>query len=239
MKCEEAGEFISAICDGQTIPREAAEHVGQCESCRIRLSEYAGLGAELRCFASLESAGKTEVNRWEQNPSPTASWWKKGGETMRIPRFAFALLLVAVCVLASGLVIGSVRAHTRRRVLMLTAKPAEGHTLPCTLSVGGDGSCRFVQMEGAVGGRGGYEFRIIADDGKQIELGIRSARVYRHISNDDIDKLPETPYSFTPGETLHIDVPGAGDMAVNGELWDHYPSPGEVWDHVQSLANCR
>jgi len=177
--------------------------------------------------------------RWEQNPRPNASWWKKGGETVRIPRFAFVLLLVAVFMLASALVIGRVRAHTRGRVLMLAAKPVEGHTLPCTLSVGGDGSCRFVQMEGAEGGRGVYKFRIIADDEKQIELGIRSARVYRHISNDDIDELPETAYSFTPGETLHIDVPGAGDMAVNGELWDHYPSPGEVWDHVQSLANCR
>jgi hypothetical protein len=177
--------------------------------------------------------------RSEQSPRATASWWKKGGETVRIPRFAFALLLVTVFVLASGLVIGSVRAHTRGRFLMLAAKPAEGHTLPCTLSVGGDGSCRFVQMEGAEGGRGVYKFRIIADSGKQIELGVRSARVYRQVSNDDIEELVETTYSFTPGETLHIDVPGAGDMAVSGELWDHYPSPGEVWDHVQSLANCR
>lgn len=93
-------------------------------------------------------------------------------------------------------------------------------------------SCSFM-------GRGVYKFRIIADNGKQIELGIRSARVYRQVSNGDIEELPETAYSFTPGETLHIDVPGAGDMAVSGDLWDHYPSPGEVWDHVQSLANCR
>ncbi|MGA3093602.1 MAG: hypothetical protein ABSD75_33895 [Terriglobales bacterium] len=158
---------------------------------------------------------------------------------MRIPRLALALLLVAVFAVGAGLAIGSVRAHTPGRVLMLTAKPAEGHTLPCTLNVGGNGSCRFVQMEGAEGGRGVYKFRIIADDGKQIALGIRSARIYRHISNDDVDELPETAYSFTPGETLHIDVMGAGVMAVNGELWDHYPSPGEVWDHMQSLVNCR
>jgi hypothetical protein len=239
MKCEEVAEFISAICDGQTISFEAAEHLGQCECCRNQLSEYVELGVELRRVASMESVGELTVNHWEQIPRTTASWWKKGGETVRIPRFALALLLVVVFVLASGLVIGSVRAHARARVLMLTAKPAEGHTLPCTLVGGADGDCRAVRMEGTGGGRGVYTFRIIADDGKQIELGIRSARIYRSISKDDIDELPETAYSVTPGETLHIDVPGAGNMEVDTKLWDHYPSPGEVWDYAQSIANCR
>jgi hypothetical protein len=239
MKCEEVVEFVSAICDGQTIPRDAAEHLGQCRSCHTLLSEYAELGAELRCIASLESIRETKANSWEQTPRSAGSWWRKGWGTVKIPRFAFALLLVAVIALASTMVIGSVRAHTRGRVLMLTAKPAEGHTLPCTLSVTGGGSCRFVQMEGTADGRGVYKFRIIADEGKQIVLGIRSARIDRQVSNDDIDQLPEATYPFKPGETLHIEVPGAGDMAVNGELWDHYPSPGEVWDHAQSLANCQ
>jgi hypothetical protein len=239
MKCEEVAEFVSAICDGQTISPEAAEHLGQCECCRTRLSEYVELGVELRRVASMESVGELTVNHWEQIPRTTAGWWNKAGETVRIPRFAFALLLVVVFVLASGLLIGRVRAHTRGRVLMLTAKPAEGHTLPCTLVAGADGYCTTVRMEGTDGGRGVYTFRIIADDGQRIELGIRSVRIYRSISKDDIDGLPETTYSVMPGETLHIDVPEAGDMEVDTKLWEHYPSPGEVWDYAQSVANCR
>jgi hypothetical protein len=239
MKCDEVAEFISAICDGQTISPEAAEHLGQCVCCRTQLSEYVELGVELRRVASMESAGELRVNHWEQTPRTSASWWKKGGETVRIPRFAFALLLVVVFVLASGLVISSVRAHTRGRVLMLTARPAEGHTLSCTLVSATNGYCRTVRMEGTNGGRGVYTFRIIGDDGKQIELGIRSARIYRPISNDEVEELPETAYSVTPGETLRIDVPGAGTMEVDTKLWDHYPSPGEVWDYAQSIANCR
>jgi hypothetical protein len=243
MKCEEVGEFVSAICDGESIPVNAAEHIDRCETCRCRLKEYAEIGAELRLAASLESSEEPEVRHWKKEQRVMSNWWRRGWETMRIPRFAFALLLLAVVGLSSNLLIGRVRAHTRGRVLMLTAKPAEGHTLPCTLVAGSDGYCRTMRMEGTDGGRGVYTFRIIADDGEHIELGIRSARIYRPISKDDIkddiDGLPETTYSVTPGETLHIDIPGAGNMEVDTKLWDHYPSPGEVWDYAQSIANCR
>jgi hypothetical protein len=240
MKCEEAAEFVSAICDGERIPGSAAEHVGRCETCRCRLKEFVEIGAELRLMASLESSEELEVPHWGKERRVRSNWWRQGGESMRIPRFVFALLLVVVVGLSSSLVIGSVRSHTLGKVLMLTAKPANGHTLPCTLSLRDKaGSCRFVQMEGTAGGRGIYKFRIVSDDGENIQLGIRSARVYRYVSNDDIDSLPETPYWFRAGETLRINVPEAGELAINGELWDHYPSPGEVWDRMQSLANCR
>lgn len=239
MKCDEMAEYVSAICDGQTIPREAAEHVGQCEACRTRLNEYLELGAELRRVASLEAVGMRTVTRWQQKPRAAVGWWGRGWQTMRVPRFAFALLVVTVAVLACSLVVGSVRAHTRGRWLMLMAKPAEGHTLICPLLATGKWSCKIVQTEGTDGGRGIYEFRAIADDGHSFDLGIRSARVYHQVSQDEGDQLPETTYTFRPGETLHIDVPGAGDMAINGEVWDHYPSPGELWDHFQSMANCQ
>ncbi len=68
MKCEEAAEFVSALCDGEKIPRAAAEHVGECDVCATRLTEYAEMGAELRRVASLES---TET-------SPLT--WAKAGE---------------------------------------------------------------------------------------------------------------------------------------------------------------
>ena len=158
---------------------------------------------------------------------------------MRIPRFAFALLVVTVAVLASSLVVENVRAHPRGRWLMLMAKPVQGHTVICPLVADGKWSCKNVQMEGEKGGRGIYEFRAIADNGESFELGIRSALVYYQVSKDEGDQLPETTYSLRPGETLHIDVPGAGDMAISGEVWDHYPSPGELWDHMQSLAKCQ
>jgi len=239
MKCEEVGEFVSAICDGQRIPRDAAEHIGHCEVCRNRLTEYAEMGSELRRVASLESLNETRIRRWDKEARAT-DWWSKGWETMQIPRFAFILLLVAVVAMGSSLVIGKVRAHTKGRLFMLIAKPAEGHTVFCGVAgVDKEGVCDTIQMEGTKGGLGLYKFRIIADDGERFELGVRSARVYHAASRDDLYKLPETTYWFKPGETLHINVTGAGEMAITGEAWDHYPSPGELWDHMLSLANCQ
>jgi predicted anti-sigma-YlaC factor YlaD len=61
MRCEDAEEFVSALCDGERIPREAAEHIGECEKCRTWLQDYAMLGAELRRTASF--GGRKEQRR--------------------------------------------------------------------------------------------------------------------------------------------------------------------------------
>ena len=54
MNCNEAAEFVSALCDGERIPAGAAAYVGDCEGCQARLREYIALGAEMRRAASME-----------------------------------------------------------------------------------------------------------------------------------------------------------------------------------------
>jgi exosortase D (VPLPA-CTERM-specific) len=78
MKCEEAAEFVSALCDGESIPPVAAEHVGACEACRARLKEYGEIGAELRRVASLDSPAEARARTWETRQRTTSSWWEKG-----------------------------------------------------------------------------------------------------------------------------------------------------------------
>jgi hypothetical protein len=75
MKCAEATEFVSALCDGETIPRPAAEHIGECEVCRARLKDYAEIGAELRRVASLEPMEEARVRSWEKSERAGSSWW--------------------------------------------------------------------------------------------------------------------------------------------------------------------
>jgi hypothetical protein len=229
MKCEEAAEFVSALCDGERIPREAAEHIGVCDPCSARLKEYTELSAELRRVASLESAEEPRVRRWGKDQRIPSSWWRKGRETMRIPRFAFALLLIAVVVLGSSLAIVSARAHTQGPVLMLTAKAADGNIVRCALSLEDKRYASVNAVQKAKKGVNLYEFRVISKDGDRIELGVR-AKFSPQVSapftadSDKTESLPETRHWFQPGEELKIEIAGFGAMVITGKLLDHMPS---------------
>lgn len=236
MRCEEAAEFVSALCDGETIPRGAAEHIGECAVCRTRLSEYAEIGAELRRVASLEASNRetgdfVEVRsngepEWKQVKSVKPSWWRKGWEIMRIPRFVFALLLTAVVVLGSSLVMLKVRAHTGGTVLMLTVKPSDDKTVHCALSLEDEklGSCANLTSVH------GYGFRVISVSGDRIELGVRVGNAAdltgpgaSHPSTANMDQLVEKPFWFEPGEKLEIPGPDGSTLVLTGELLDHMP----------------
>lgn len=110
MKCNEAGEFLSRLCDGQVISREAAEHIGACGDCRARLDEYLRMGAELRMVASLEQPGMVKESFGENKAQVQRVWWRRGA-TMRIPRFAFVSMLGVILLLSGGLVLGQYSNH--------------------------------------------------------------------------------------------------------------------------------
>ena len=112
MNCDHAAEFVSALCDGETIPSAAAEHIGSCGECQKRLREYIEMGVELRRLASIDVVVSGPAPEWKREPRTVANYWRKGWETMRIPRFAFALLVGAILVLGSSLAIIKVRARS-------------------------------------------------------------------------------------------------------------------------------
>jgi hypothetical protein len=227
MKCEDAAEFVSALCDGEMISRSAAEHIGNCSACGARLKEYIEMGTELRRIASLQAVEIEKVPLWGKTRRISPSWWMKGWETMRIPRFAFALLLAAIVVLGSGLTIMRVRAHTEGPVLMLTAKTASGHTIRCALSLVDEkaASCASVQIVAGGGGEA-FKFRVISQQGDRIELGLRAKFLtgVGSLSSEETERLPETTYWFQPGEKLEAKMEGSEPMIVTGELMDHMPT---------------
>jgi hypothetical protein len=229
MNCEQAAEFVSALCDGERIPRAAAEHVGECDVCGTRLKEYAEMGAELRRIASLEST-EPIPQIWAKQQRTKSSWWEKGWETMRIPRLAFALLLVAVLVLGSGLVIVKVRAQAQGSVVMVTVRYETGGSVLCPLlsqqqppwSCQGIADVKFGYLP--------YKLTLISKDGDRVKLGLRTNFVSfagagtQTVSTMGIENQPESEYWFQPGEELKINVPGAGQIKLTGELKDHMPS---------------
>jgi hypothetical protein len=224
-RCDEAAESVSMLCDGETIPREMAEHIGGCAACRARLKQYAEMGAELRRLASLQAVEETKASLWGRARRITPHWWEKGLETMRIPRFAFALLLAAIVVLGSSLTIMRVRAHTQGPVLMLMAKSATGHIVRCALSILDSRAepCSSVQM--VPGGAELTGFRVISEQGDRIELGVRAGFLSGSgpFSSSDTKNFPEAQYWYQFGEKLEVKMEGADAMTVTGELVDHMP----------------
>jgi hypothetical protein len=231
MKCEEAAEFVSALCDGERIPREAAEHLGACEECRARLNDYVRISVELKRMASASTPEAVPQAVWGKQRTTISHWWHIGRESMRIPKFAFAFLLTVVVVLGSSLLIVKVRARGQGEVLMLTVKNADGGTLVrCALSAedknapgcyaGVDDQVKGIKMDAC--------FRLLLADGDRAEIGVRARFTQvgpgRHITYfADLEKLPETQYWLESGERLQVEIARFGSITLTGQWMNHVP----------------
>jgi hypothetical protein len=228
MICDEAAEHISALYEGETIPRAAAEHIGECEDCRAQLKDYMEIGAELRRVASLEAPAETPQVVWDDRVRASKAWWERGWERMSVPRLVFASLVLAVVGLASSLAVVGVRAKTQGTVMMLRISTSPDASVPCALSTVDKNwaECGFVG--GIKGGMLIYKVELLSKDGERVEIGVRSkfgpasSGTY---SLSALDDVVEKQYWFEPGETLQTDVAGLGTIVVTGEWMDHLPSP--------------
>jgi hypothetical protein len=228
MKCEEAAEFVSSLCDGEMIPREVAEHIGTCAFCHARLDAYSAMGAELRRIASLEQPATMKAGPWETEQR-VRLWWRKGSATMRIPRFAFASMLALILLLSSGLVLVRARTGGRGSVLVLTFKLLpDGATGDCIITTDGNAKtdeCGYTP--GVRGGMLGLKFRFVSREGDRTQLGVQ-ATYKSHADSfhiiDDFKDVPERTVWVEPGEQEQITVSGLGEVELTGEYLDHMPS---------------
>jgi hypothetical protein len=245
MKCEGAAELVSVLCDGETIPREVAEHIGECEACRARLNAYSTMGAELRRVASLEEQREVKAGSWEKAERVRLNWWQKGRTTMRIPRLAFALMLGMILLLSGGLVLVRARTGTGGPALVLTYKiPPDGRTARCTITT--DGNPRTNHCNYSTGGPSGVltvNIRFVSKVGERTELGIKTryetqARGRSINNTDSLKEVPEELVWLEPGNKEGISVPGLGEVELTGEYMDHVPAlryrPEEPLDPLKS-----
>jgi hypothetical protein len=226
MKCEEAAEFVSALCDGEIILPEAAAHMGECEKCHALLEDFLEMGAELRRVASLDFPQAVETQTWEIGSQTRFNLWQRGWETMRRPKFAFASLLVVILALSSGLVMMEVRAHVEEPVTRLTISPEGGRATQCAMLIDPQkGMCGGGQIVNSVPLL--YEFRVLGRDGDRIHLGVRAkwgTPPNGNASTAELAREPQQQYWFEPGQTLEIEVAGLGVITVTGEFMNHMPA---------------
>jgi hypothetical protein len=226
MNCNEAAEFVSALCDGERIPAAAAAHVGDCEGCQARLREYIALGAEMRRAASLEMEQELKPLVWETKRGSISTMWQKGWETMRIPRFAFAALVMGIVALGSTLAIVKAGTHSSGTVVLLNTAGADGPFMDCPLSTQdrNHATCFFA---GKMNGKGiGCRIDLVNHESNRIELAIWTKNWERETGGHSLDGIETEPHMlvwFEPGEPLKIDVPDAGTLVLTGVWMDHMP----------------
>src|SRR5882762_2359353 len=248
MKCEEAAELVSALCDGEIIPREAAKHIGECEACRARLNGYSPMGAELRLVASLGEQREVKAGSWAKEQRVRLNWWRKGRATMRIPRFAFGLMMGLILLLSGGLVLVRARTGMGGPVLVLTFKlPPQGRMSRCVITTDSNpktNHCNYSTGGGAWGTLT-LNARFVSKEGERAALGVRTRyekqphdAKTRSGNTDDLKDVHEDSVWIEPGNNQEISVPGLGQVELTGEYLDHIPTllfnPEEPLDPKQN-----
>ena len=230
MTCKEAAEFVSALLDGEIIPTGAAMHIGTCEACKLLLRDYVEMGTELRRFASNEPAQPAPALHLEPRAREPYTFWRKGRETMKIPRFAFALLILAVVALASSLTVIGVAAHSSGHVLVLNVElSGQDHSYTGVFDTTRRGPQPWTVIGRMNQRLAGFQFELLARSGDRVELGFRSrtnplsADGHNRMGVAELRSQPQSQYWFEPGQTLKIDMQGVGTLVVTGDWMDHTP----------------
>lgn len=234
MTCEEAKEFLSPLCDGELIPEEAARHIGNCERCRAKVNAFSAMGIELRRLASVEKRGQLKAGSWDQVKAQSWSWIK-GGETMRIPRLVFGLMLGLILLLSGGLVLVRARTAVDGPVLVLTFKlPPNGRVARCVITT--DGNLKTNHCNYSTGGGSWGTLTVNArfvgkEGGGRTEIGVRTRYENQPHdtktpsgNTDDLKDTREDILWIEPGGKQDISVAGLGQVEVTADYMDHIPT---------------
>ena len=235
MNCEKAAEFVSALCDGERIPREVAEHLGACEACKARLNDYVQMDLELKRMAIIAAPERVRGVSWGPQEITKSGWWQRWRESMRIPRFAFGLMVLAIASLGAGIAI--VRANNQERWFqfevrtrnggeaetgVMSAEPKEPIQPGPVITHEPEGALAFIVR--VLGGTDGSE-----------KLGVRAIWLPRNADQLGIEEkvlgTPERDFWIIPGQRLSIPVKDYGEIEITGQLLDKLPddqNPNEM-----------
>lgn len=228
MVCDEAAEYISALCDVETIPPAAAQHIGICQDCQARLNDYLAMGVELRRRASLHLTDSVPSRSWTKPQNRVATWLQKGFATMRIPRLAFAGMVAGILVLASALTINKGRAQNTGTVVLLSTAGPNGPLADCPLSTEEkNGATCF--WSGKIGSQFvAYEVRLLSRDGGRVLLAVytRTFTPGENLGPFVREFGPGIEIWLEPGQPSSVEVPSVGTLTLTGEWLDHMPILG-------------
>lgn len=231
MNCIEVAEYVSALFDGEPISREAAVHLSDCAECRGRLNRYAEIGAELRRMASAGAPQTIPEGRWKLAEPPAANdWLRKWRGTMRIPRFAFALMLFALLALSMSMGLFLTRAKETARWFQYELLGRDGKMIMSGTAPTNPGGNRYYDPDGGMGYEDGtvwLHVRILEQAGEAEKIGVRAMWVplgdHFGDASERLRDMPEREFLYSPGEDLRIPVDGYGNLEIKGHFESTLP----------------
>lgn len=229
MNCTQAAECVSALFDGQPISREAAAHLSDCERCRARLNDYAEMGAELRDVAGASWPWAVPQGQWKwAEPAAATNWLRKWRGTMRIPKFAFAFMVIVILALTGGLTLVKARSGGNGPVLVLRAMiPGKGLVGTCTGRVSPEQDmCSFGMMR--LPGMLTASLRFFSREGDRVQIGIRAKyeppdKKPAPDYDEELKDVPLERYWLDADKPLSVPIAGLGNMEIFAEFRDHEP----------------
>jgi hypothetical protein len=226
MKCNEAAEFVSALCDGERIPAATATHIGGCPECQLRLNDYVRMGIELKRIASINTAEAAPEVVWGKQRWFPLNWGQIGRQTMRIPRVVFAMLMMLITVLAAGLVLA--RTGNTKSYVEFKIRDQDGTVeYLMTLSELRGKASGVRGWQDMRDGNLGYIIREIESKEGAEKLGIRALKfplgAEQHSALEQVSKAPEQVQWYVPGQEVHIPVAGYESSEITVQLATKLP----------------
>jgi hypothetical protein len=239
LRCDEAAESVSALCDGEMITPDAAAHIRACAACAELMEQYIALGAALRREASLALGALPPTPHWETRTGILTRLWRKGWETMRVPRLAFAMLvLVALFMIGAEWKRARVGAESTGSVVVVTVDREDQSVFSsCALSLV-DSSKDNMSMGGILDPKKYLGAVISLKLVGRAEGGVRllvkvNAFPIAATDKGDISKMPEHEMILMPGVPLKVAIGDYGTLTLHGEWFDHIPA--EVGMGIKSI----
>jgi hypothetical protein len=238
MTCQEAPPLISDLYDGETVPKEAAEHFARCATCQERLRDYAQMGAELRLLASADSVEAPAAI--PALPPRARRWAHTFTARVLVPRFALGLGAVLIAVLSLSL--GVMRAQVASLWFQFNVtSPDKMGSWGSEVQAGSRGKPAFL-MTGPQG-RVGAIIDVDEIQYGRVRLSVRAHRMEVVSAGQEARPIPRsiesTPtsdqtvgemlantapqnYEYIPGQVLEIPVEGGGKLLLTGRVLERH-----------------
>jgi hypothetical protein len=219
--CTEVEPFVSIIYDGEEAPLEAVQHFMNCASCRARMQDYSRITSEMRILAA---EGQRLHAVKVPSLQPRSDWRHAWSKSVRIPRVAAVVFLLALAAATVGWVHTAAQNKETLAFWCDIQTPISKGGSP--IEAGGpDTEIGFNGDEGFA-----YKVEALSISDHLVVLRIRFKYFSKRIDSDQIrkelDSVTPQEITYIPGQQISIPVEGGAPVLLSGHVVrSRWPEP--------------